>query len=100
MHFFGTLGALMFFIGAIKPRATDYVMPINENMDITPWEFRFEASAIVLYMVLGAFFMFSKVGLMSDDWTFITTYGICGVVMLFGIVLRTKRRSDRLQTVN
>ena len=78
----------MFVIGHFAPRSSDYVMPVNESMDVTPWEFRFEASAVILYMVLGAYIMFSKVGFVSDDPTFMQVYGLCGVVMLVGVAVR------------
>lgn len=91
--------ALMFIIGRVAPRDTDYVMPINESMDVTPWAFRFEASAIILYMVLGAYVMFSNVGFVSNDPTVMQVYGVCGLVMLVGIALRvTKRRKSTLLT--
>lgn len=83
---------LMFVIGYFKPRASDYVMPVNEDMDLTPWGFRFEASAIVLYMVLGAFIMFSDIGLLSEDKSILQTYLGCGVVMIAGIVFHHLRR--------
>jgi SSS family solute:Na+ symporter len=61
LHFFHQLAvlfviccAIMFIFGKVRPRDTDYVLPVNEEIDITPWEFRFEASAVILYMVLGA----------------------------------------------
>ncbi|WP_133012101.1 solute:sodium symporter family transporter [Marinomonas flavescens] len=84
--------ALMFIIGYFYPRKTDYVMPINESINITPWAFRFEASAVVIYMVLGAYIMFSNIGFMSDDPTYMQTYGVCGLVMLAGIVFRIVRQ--------
>lgn len=77
--------ALMFAIAYFKPRESDYIMPINEDIDITPWALRFEASAIILYMVLGAFVCFSEVGLMSEDPTIMQVYGICGVIMIAGL---------------
>lgn len=79
---------LMFIIGRFAPRKTAYEMPVNENMDVTPWEFRFEASAIILYMVLGAYVMFSDVGFVSNDPTFMQVYGLCGIVMLLGVLFR------------
>lgn len=91
--------ALMFIIGRIAPRDTEYEMPINESMDVTPWAFRFEASAIILYMVLGAYVMFSNVGFVSNDPTVMQVYGVCGLVMLVGIALRVaKRRKSTLLT--
>lgn len=84
--------ALMFIIGRFAPRDTEYEMPINESMDVTPWAFRFEASAIILYMVLGAYVMFSNVGFVSNDPTVMQVYGVCGLVMLVGIALRVAKR--------
>ena len=90
--------ALMFIIGYFVPREDDYVMPVNENIDVTPWAFRFEASAIILYMVLGAYVMFSDVGFVSDDPTIMQVYGVCGIVMLFGIAARLAKRKKALET--
>lgn len=87
---------LMFAIGYFFPRTTDYQMPINESIDITPWKFRFEASAIVLYMVLGAYIMFSDIGFISDDPSYMQVYGVCGVIMLAGIILRTRKQKKAL----
>ncbi|MGF1813937.1 solute:sodium symporter family transporter [Vibrio splendidus] len=89
--------ALMFIIGYFMPREDDYVMPVNENIDVTPWAFRFEASAIILYMVLGAYVMFSDVGFVSDDPTIMQVYGVCGIVMLFGIAARLAKRKKALE---
>ncbi|MBY5946765.1 solute:sodium symporter family transporter [Photobacterium rosenbergii] len=90
---------LMFVIGHFAPRSSDYVMPVNESMDVTPWEFRFEASAVILYMVLGAYIMFSKVGFVSDDPTFMQVYGLCGVVMLVGVAVRYFKKKQASQQV-
>ncbi|MDV5169946.1 solute:sodium symporter family transporter [Photobacterium rosenbergii] len=90
---------LMFVIGHFAPRSSDYVMPVNESMDVTPWEFRFEASAFILYMVLGAYIMFSKVGFVSDDPTFMQVYGLCGVVMLVGVAVRYFKKKQASQQV-
>lgn len=89
--------ALMFIIGYFMPREDDYVMPVNENIDVTPWAFRFEASAIILYMVLGAYVMFSDVGFVSDDPTIMQVYGVCGIVMLVGIFGRLAKRKKALE---
>ncbi|GHA50102.1 solute:sodium symporter family transporter [Photobacterium aphoticum] len=93
---------LMFIIGHFAPRESDYVMPVNESMDVTPWEFRFEASAVILYMVLGAYVMFSNVGFVSDDPTFMQVYGLCGLVMLVGILHQYKKKkgTQALATAN
>lgn len=74
--------SLMFLIGAIKPRATDYCLPRQNAIDITPWKYRFEASLIVLYMVLGAFLLFSDLGLLAENKTTIKGYAIAGLLLL------------------
>lgn len=90
---------LMFVIGYFKPRNTDYVLPVNESIDITPWALRFEASAIVLYMVLGAYLMFSDFGFLAEDRSILVVYGICGVVMISGIMVRLMK-SPKVVLVN
>ncbi|MDV7104643.1 solute:sodium symporter family transporter [Vibrio sp. TH_r3] len=109
LHFFHQLAVLfviccviMFVIGKVRPRETDYVLPVNEAMDIKPWEFRFEASAVILYMVLGAYITFSDLGLVAGDSSFMVTYALCGIVILGGIFARikTKLKSARLEEKN
>ncbi|QFQ77756.1 sodium:solute symporter family transporter [Vibrio harveyi] len=92
--------ALMFAIGHFMPRETDYVMPVNENIDVTPWSFRFEASAVIIYMVLGAYVMFSDFGFVSSDPTIMQVYGFCGLVLMFGVVSNyfIKRRKHKQVT--
>ncbi|ELH0894963.1 solute:sodium symporter family transporter [Vibrio fluvialis] len=102
LHFFHQLAvlfvvccAVMFIIGKVRPRDTDYVLPVNEAMDIKPWEFRFEASAVILYMVLGAYIIFSDLGLVSGDKSFMVTYALCGIVILGGIFVRIKKKQAK-----
>lgn len=70
------------------PRDTDYV---------TPWPFRFEASAVIIYMVLGAYVMFSDFGFISNDPSIMQVYGFCGVILMFGVVSNyvIKRRKHK-----
>ncbi|HAX5005879.1 TPA: solute:sodium symporter family transporter [Escherichia coli] len=103
LHFFHQLAvlfviccAIMYIIGKIRPRDTDYVLPVNEAMDIKPWEFRFEASAVILYMVLGAYITFSDLGLVAGDTSFMVTYALCGIVILGGIFARIKKKQAKL----
>lgn len=99
LHFFHQLAVLfvvccvvMLLVGKLYPRDTDYVLPVNKEMDITPWELRFEASAVILYMVLGAYITFSDLGLVAGDTSFMVTYGLCGIVILGGIFARIKNK--------
>ncbi|MFW1291216.1 solute:sodium symporter family transporter [Vibrio parahaemolyticus] len=90
---------LMFVIGHFMPRDTDYVMPVNESIDVTPWSFRFEASAVIIYMVLGAYVMFSDAGFVSNDPTIMQVYGFCGVILFFGVLssyLLKRRSNDKI----
>ncbi|CCN38686.1 putative sodium/myo-inositol cotransporter [Vibrio nigripulchritudo SFn27] len=103
LHFFHQLAVLfvaccliMLVIGRARPRDTDYVLPVNEAMDIKPWEFRFEASAVILYMVLGAYITFSDLGLVAGDTSFMVTYALCGIVILGGIFVRIKKKQAKL----
>lgn len=102
LHFFHQLAVLfvvccviMLVIGKVRPRDTDYVLPVNEEMDIKPWEFRFEASAVILYMVLGAYITFSDLGLVAGDTSFMVTYALCGIVILSGLYARIKRKQRK-----
>ncbi|USD67292.1 solute:sodium symporter family transporter [Vibrio sp. SCSIO 43136] len=102
LHFFHQLAvlfvfccSLMFVIGKVRPRDTDYVLPVNKNMDIKPWEFRFEASAVILYMVLGAYITFSDLGLVAGDTAFMVTYALCGIVILGGIFARVRSKKAK-----
>ena len=107
LHFFHQLAVLfvlccgiMFAIGKVRPRDTDYVLPVNEAMDIKPWEFRFEASAVILYMVLGAYITFSDLGLVAGDTSFMVTYALCGIVILGGLFARIRKKKAQAAQLN
>ncbi|WP_261905427.1 solute:sodium symporter family transporter [Vibrio fortis] len=107
LHFFHQLAVLfvlccgiMFAIGKVRPRDTDYVLPVNEAMDIKPWEFRFEASAVILYMVLGAYITFSDLGLVAGDTSFMVTYALCGIVILGGLFARIRKKKAQTAQLN
>lgn len=104
LHFFHQLAVLfavccvlMYIIGKIKPRDTDYVLPVHEGMDITPWAFRFEASAVLLYMMLGAYVIFSDLGLVKGDTTFMYLYGIAGIIIVGGLFANIARRMKKMK---
>mgnify|MGYP003636551417 FL=1 len=104
LHFFHQLAVLfviccgiMLLIGKLRPRAAAYVMPVNENIDITPWAFRFEASGIILYMVLGAYVTFSDLGLVTGDKGLMVIYAIVGAVLLVGMFFRIKAKHKNLR---
>jgi SSS family solute:Na+ symporter len=76
------------------------VLPVNEAMDIKPWEFRFEASAVILYMVLGAYITFSDLGLVAGDTSFMVTYALCGIVILGGLFARIRKKKAQSAQLN
>ncbi|UJF16975.1 solute:sodium symporter family transporter [Vibrio sp. SS-MA-C1-2] len=86
---------LMFVIGAIKPRQTDYVLPTSDAVDLTPWEHRYAASAIVVWMVIGAFLTFSDIGLVSGDYFWMEMYGLLGIAMLAVIFISNAIRKGK-----
>ena len=104
LHFFHQLAVLfviccgiMYVIGKLRPRETAYVMPVNENIDITPWAFRFEASGVILYMVLGAYIVFSDLGLVTGDKGLMVIYGIVGLILMVGMSFRIKTKHKKMR---
>ena len=104
LHFFHQLAVLfviccgiMYVIGKLRPRETAYVMPVNENIDITPWAFRFEASGVILYMVLGAYIVFSDLGLVTGDKGLMVIYGIVGLILMVGMSFRVKTKHKKMR---
>lgn len=91
---------LMFVIGHFHPRTSDYVMPINEHIDVTPWAFRFEASAVIIYMVLGAYVMFSDAGFVSNDPTIMQVYGFCGLILFIGVIANYVRKTKNHSAIS
>lgn len=56
---------IMLVIGKIKPRETPYVL-VNKNVvEITPWEYQYEAGVIIIAVMLSFYVIFSKLGLAS-----------------------------------
>ncbi|MGL5210167.1 solute:sodium symporter family transporter [Cetobacterium sp.] len=56
---------IMLVIGKIKPRETPYVL-VNKNVvEITPWEYQYEAGVIIIAVMLSFYIIFSKLGLAS-----------------------------------
>lgn len=56
---------IMLVIGKIKPREIPYVL-VNKNVvEITPWEYQYEAGVIIIAVMLSFYIIFSKLGLAS-----------------------------------
>lgn len=66
---FVTCSAIMLIIGKIKPRETPYVLKNKNVVELTPWEYRYEASIITISMMFSVYIIFSKLGLAGGDMT-------------------------------
>ena len=72
---------LMFVIGYFSPRKTPYEMPVMNSVDVKPWLYRKEVSALLIYLVLGSFLLLSNLGLLSDDRLVLKIYGLVGIII-------------------
>ena len=56
---------IMLIIGKLKPRKTPYVL-VNKNIvEVTPWEYQYEAGTIIVSVMLSFYVIFSKYGLVT-----------------------------------
>ena len=51
--------AIMLLIGAVKPRATDYVQEYTEQVDITPWKHVKTAGIAICVIVISVYIYFA-----------------------------------------
>lgn len=86
--------AMMLVIGKMKPRETPYVMPINNLVEIEPWEHRYEAGGFIIFMVFAAYILFSKLGFAgANGFTTMTAlWLLIAAVVSFAGVLYFKKR--------
>ncbi len=54
---------IMYVIGKFKPMDHEYVMPVNNVVELTPWKHRYSFSAFVVFIMLSMYVVFSEVGL-------------------------------------
>lgn len=64
---FVATSALILVLGKIWPRDTDYVMPISNVVEMTPWRYRFRMAGFVLGAMLSMYVAFSPFGLASGN---------------------------------
>ena len=74
---------LMLIIGKIKPRETPYIMEIKNVVDIEPWEYRYEAGGVVIFLMISMYVVFSKLGIAGTNGITINTFIY---VLVIGIV--------------
>lgn len=72
--------SIMYVIGKIKPNASEFVLEDNKVVDIQPWKNRYRASAFVVFVMVGMYVIFSKLGLAHEEGmrmiTWITLLGM------------------------
>ncbi len=104
MHFLHQLGILfvitcmiMLIIGKIKPREKEYVLKDNKVVDIKPWEYRYEACGVVLFLMVSMYVVCSKLGFASGNGIGIRTLVPIAViaVVMYGLVKVVKARGLR-----
>ncbi|MGL5901044.1 MAG: hypothetical protein ACRCZO_00020, partial [Cetobacterium sp.] len=91
--------AIMLIIGKMKPRETPYVLIKKNVVELTPWEYQYEAGAIITSVMLSFYVVFSKYGLVTLNfvglqrnlailWTF---------TALVVITIRKYRQKSKIQ---
>lgn len=95
--------SIMLIIGKIKPMEKPYVLKDRKIVDTTEWEYRDEASLVVLGTMFTAYIVFSKFGLAGNSYSAMFKYlGILWFFVVMGIItvnLRNKKiKNQRLQT--
>lgn len=90
---------IMLIIGKIKPRETPYEMPINNQVEIEPWEHRYEASGVIIFIMIAAYIICSKLGIAGEDGFNIKTViyiGVTAIIAIVSVVL-LKGRSKKVK---
>ncbi len=57
---------IMYIIGKVKPMEEDYVMPISNVVEMEPWKHRYTFSGFVVFVMLGMYVVFSKIGIARE----------------------------------
>ncbi len=58
---------IMFIIGKIAPMKTEYELPVNNMVSLTPWKHRFTFSGFVIFVMLSMYAVFSQIGLARES---------------------------------
>ncbi len=63
---FVVTSVIMFVIGKIMPSGSEFVLPEDKTVDVTPWKNLHMATGIVMYAMIIMYIVFSKVGLYQE----------------------------------
>lgn len=94
---------LMLIIGKIKPREIPYELVDRQVVDVKPWKHRYPASIAVIFVMVGMYFMYSKLGFVKSDTSAkIIEYkamwlGIASIVIIPMIIFFKNRKESSVQ---
>ncbi len=71
---------IMYVIGKIKPMDSDYIMPVSNVVEMTPWKHRYTFSGFVIFVMLGMYVVFSELGLAREGGLGIDTFIVLAVI--------------------
>ena len=87
-------GGLMIVLGKLFPMDKPYVVEQSGKVSMFQWEYRYEASVFLVWIVLCSYIIFSRLGLASGDTTsmfqYLTVLSIAMVVLITAMA-RKKR---------
>lgn len=86
---------IMLVIGKMKPRETPYEMAVNNQVEIEPWEYRYEASGIIIFLMVSAYIICSKLGIAGTEGYNIKTgiYVIIAAIIIGASTILLKRKN-------
>ncbi len=76
---------IMHVIGKSQPMDHDFILENNHLVEITPWEHRFKAGGLVIFVMLSMYVFFSELGLASVNGITGTTFMALGVVAMVSV---------------
>ncbi len=84
---------IMYVIGKLRPNEVDFVLEDNKLVDIQPWKNRYRASGFVIFVMIGMYVIFSKLGIAHEDGIRMITWlalAMVAVLCAIGTILFEK----------
>lgn len=72
--------AIMYVIGKLRPSEVEFVLEDNKVVNIEPWKNRYKASGFVLFVMIGMYIVFSKLGVASEEGMRAITWAALAIV--------------------
>ncbi len=89
---------IMYVIGKLHPSKEAFILEDNKVVNIEPWKNRYRASGFVLFVMIGMYIIFSKLGVASDEGMRMITWialAIVAVVCATGALLFERMEKKR-----